>query len=460
MSTASHLRQLLADIDAKRENARALIRDLQAELTRLDAERKPIADALRSVIYPIVDLAPELTLEIFAYYAAGGYDPVILTHVCRSWRQIALMAAKLWSQIVVDSSTQSSIDGDKLLHRRFERAGECFIDVKTTSKRGPCADPRVYSIISGHSHQIRSLEYEIPLPKQCRFEGMTGHIPHLESIHLAVSAARIRTPYLREAPALCKLTIDVSKPEFSLLELVFPFQQITFLCVSTPCQDVLLFIALFPRLQFLEFCSWDLALPTNQIVLNYLRTLRIRDGAPRLLLGWLRILEVPALEALAIDLQRAAIPECTQNLGTFLASKERLRSMELSNLSGATAVDIVTLTPNLISLKLDRLTDQADLFQALVPDIFEPLLPGLVELSVTTPPVEESDLRVLDFLHSRAVAGEALRRFSFTSSQRQGWFSDSDFQRRVESLPFTVDIRTPSGGQALQEPPILYSLLD
>nr|GAT51771.1 predicted protein [Mycena chlorophos] len=76
MLTASHLRQLLADIDAKRENARALIRDLQAELTRLAAERKPIADALRSVIYPIVDLAPELTLEIFAYYAAGGYDPV------------------------------------------------------------------------------------------------------------------------------------------------------------------------------------------------------------------------------------------------------------------------------------------------------------------------------------------------------------------------------------------------
>ncbi|KAJ6605404.1 hypothetical protein DFH09DRAFT_1067677 [Mycena vulgaris] len=59
------LRTRLAEIDAQMEQ-------LQKRLDELAAARKPISDALASIVYPILTLPPEITGEIFMHYVAAG----------------------------------------------------------------------------------------------------------------------------------------------------------------------------------------------------------------------------------------------------------------------------------------------------------------------------------------------------------------------------------------------------
>ncbi|KAF7348960.1 F-box domain-containing protein [Mycena venus] len=68
------LRDRLAEIDEE-------MADLQMQLGRLAAERKPIVEALQSVTYPVLALPPEITAEVFIQYVdhphIGGTDPNI-----------------------------------------------------------------------------------------------------------------------------------------------------------------------------------------------------------------------------------------------------------------------------------------------------------------------------------------------------------------------------------------------
>ncbi|KAJ7612242.1 hypothetical protein FB45DRAFT_940142 [Roridomyces roridus] len=130
------LRARLAEIDAET----AL---LHTRLALLAAERKPLVQALQSVIYPaVLDIPPEITAEIFLQYVTtaqiGGDNPTIphapgwvapcgplvLASICRRWREIALSLQPIWSRFRIKTSSDGLESVARLLEHWLPRAGD------------------------------------------------------------------------------------------------------------------------------------------------------------------------------------------------------------------------------------------------------------------------------------------------------------------------------------------------
>ncbi|KAJ7140684.1 hypothetical protein C8R44DRAFT_236870 [Mycena epipterygia] len=83
------------------------IHQLQSQLDILSLERDEIQTELDRIVYPITRLPNETTAKIFRYvvpdfeaYAPKPYEgPLLLMHVCRRWREIALVTHELWTSI-------------------------------------------------------------------------------------------------------------------------------------------------------------------------------------------------------------------------------------------------------------------------------------------------------------------------------------------------------------------------
>ncbi|KAF8214054.1 hypothetical protein K438DRAFT_2009160 [Mycena galopus ATCC 62051] len=102
---SGHLRRRLADLDTKILEQRHVLHQLHQ--SRLDVERELHATAT----YPVLTLPTEITAEIFLC-CLPVFDPlcipnhkssapIVLTAVCRQWRDIALATPVLWSKLQV-----------------------------------------------------------------------------------------------------------------------------------------------------------------------------------------------------------------------------------------------------------------------------------------------------------------------------------------------------------------------
>ncbi|KAJ7256108.1 hypothetical protein C8J57DRAFT_1075220, partial [Mycena rebaudengoi] len=75
-----------------------LIDTLAAERSRLQAESD-------SIIYPVLTLPTEITVEIFRHTLPPNPDPssleapLLLGQICQQWREIALNAHELWQSL-------------------------------------------------------------------------------------------------------------------------------------------------------------------------------------------------------------------------------------------------------------------------------------------------------------------------------------------------------------------------
>ncbi|KAJ7859539.1 hypothetical protein B0H14DRAFT_3446661 [Mycena olivaceomarginata] len=94
-------RARLADLDAQ-------ILDLKRSLSALRSQRQPVFERLDAYRYPVLTLPNEIITEIFLYFVPilpvcaplmGLHSPILLTQICREWRQIALGTPNLWCTI-------------------------------------------------------------------------------------------------------------------------------------------------------------------------------------------------------------------------------------------------------------------------------------------------------------------------------------------------------------------------
>ncbi|KAJ7179773.1 hypothetical protein C8R46DRAFT_1074627 [Mycena filopes] len=101
-SSPASLRVALAEIDAE-------LAALRTRAEELAAARKPIVDALKAIIYPILTLPLEITAEIFLRYADKAEipderpcaPPVVLASVCQQWRAVALNLQSIWPHLQI-----------------------------------------------------------------------------------------------------------------------------------------------------------------------------------------------------------------------------------------------------------------------------------------------------------------------------------------------------------------------
>ncbi|KAK6992119.1 F-box domain-containing protein [Favolaschia claudopus] len=97
------------------------IKVLQQALATLRLEESTIQERLDAYRYPVLTLPNEIVAEIFVHFLprypicpppAGPDSPVLLTHICRLWREIACSTPQLWRAISLSSVEYRSLNPD------------------------------------------------------------------------------------------------------------------------------------------------------------------------------------------------------------------------------------------------------------------------------------------------------------------------------------------------------------
>ncbi|KAJ7017704.1 hypothetical protein C8F04DRAFT_1154887 [Mycena alexandri] len=111
----SALRKIIADTEAEIAYHESLVKKLQDK-------RQAARLELDSAAYPVLTLPPEITTEFFFWCLPTSYGnaewnsihshepPLLLTHVCRAWRNIAISTCALWANIELPMNLGSSAE--------------------------------------------------------------------------------------------------------------------------------------------------------------------------------------------------------------------------------------------------------------------------------------------------------------------------------------------------------------
>ncbi|KAJ7902503.1 hypothetical protein B0H14DRAFT_3707366 [Mycena olivaceomarginata] len=96
-------RARITDLDAQ-------IRDLERSLSVLRSNKVLVQELPDSYKYPVLTLPTEIVGEFFIHFLpiyptcpplTGTLSPIILTHICREWREIALASPVLWRAVKI-----------------------------------------------------------------------------------------------------------------------------------------------------------------------------------------------------------------------------------------------------------------------------------------------------------------------------------------------------------------------
>ncbi|KAF8213943.1 hypothetical protein K438DRAFT_1802602 [Mycena galopus ATCC 62051] len=170
---SASLRRRLETLDAQITEQRRVLDELQQ--TRSDVERELYATAT----FPVLTLPTEITTEIFSCCLSAfdplslpkckGSAPIVLTGICRQWRDIALATSILWSKLNVEfddiraemASEPGLVEG--IIDRGLTRARKSplSLELNSCSDEQPFALSRLRDIIHRWSHRVRYLHLEI-----------------------------------------------------------------------------------------------------------------------------------------------------------------------------------------------------------------------------------------------------------------------------------------------------------
>lgn len=168
------------------------------------------------------------------YLACHHHDPrhfaTIASHVCKSWRELALGAATLWTDLVFDRSRYTV---EKNVAWAL-RSGECLLNVDIQSKafkKASVATARgVLRLLKSERHRIQTLKVDDDIPMKIRrmlFDGLRDvAVPQLRELRVQVDddgESRGWKLRLFEAPTLERLAIrrrefDWSSPLIATLK--------------------------------------------------------------------------------------------------------------------------------------------------------------------------------------------------------------------------------------------------
>ncbi|KAF7352407.1 F-box domain-containing protein [Mycena venus] len=104
MSTNAAIRAEVASLTSSISHYKKLLDDMQTRLGVLQSQ-------LDSVVYPVSTLPPEMMSEIFTHclpterwmdMVNTSEAPLLLMHVCRTWRQITISTPNLWTTFDVN----------------------------------------------------------------------------------------------------------------------------------------------------------------------------------------------------------------------------------------------------------------------------------------------------------------------------------------------------------------------
>ncbi|KAJ6589946.1 hypothetical protein DFH09DRAFT_1140499 [Mycena vulgaris] len=263
-------------------------------------------------VLPVFSLPPEITQQIFrACLPSIGASPaqplsqqapVVLTHICRDWRAIALDTPELWQSIAVDTST--GLVGPLMVGLWMSRADpsrpsdhKLPLDISFTTKYTEQGTQYLEESMV-YRQQWRDVELRIPMQSFSELIAYHGPFPLLRSLALSMNSGthtEAHTITIRGAPLLRAVTLT----DFPLLTADIPWEQLTTLKLATQGEAAPGIFALqrCPNLVHLEFSLIATGPPPLVIppfTLPSLQTL-LTTGQPIV-----QYLTLPSLEQLTI----------------------------------------------------------------------------------------------------------------------------------------------------------------
>jgi hypothetical protein len=180
--------------------------------------------------HPIHSLPGELLAHIFVL--GSNLDvtfPIIVSHVCSAWRDVALHTPSLWRRITLNSNAHYRLD---MWRERIHRAKVCSLDIEVGEFPSHCGrkPPKSYfdiHTVQWHMHLVlsfisrwRSLKLSFPhyapflwnaALSTCCGAGRGVYAPLIEELSLVYPAnddTKVFTLFGGVAPRLTRLTID------------------------------------------------------------------------------------------------------------------------------------------------------------------------------------------------------------------------------------------------------------
>ncbi|KAF7306241.1 F-box domain-containing protein [Mycena indigotica] len=418
---ASALRARLHSIDTQCAETHAKIAQLRTHLKVLAQRRKEVAKELKEkIVFPILTIPPEITSQIFFYYAEYLYDvmglsPLVLTHVCHVWRDIALSTPKIWTMIHMpgfDDETSGSLPAELMLRRCLERAGPSSLRI--TAPFSPA--PRLFSLLTVYSNQIASLSCHIPLPDNCSLDGISGCLSRMTHLDLTIRQQHAPITIFSNAPSLRRLTMCYMTQSPGQVDL--PWEQLVEVTIQNVDfnPDVLDLVAKMSRLEVLTIpCAPYRTMAHRSVVLPRLRELDCSAFVSSNSTDFLRSFKCPHLETFNINFENHdGAGNAVQH---FLSSGNSLRHLMLSRVTTEIAFKLFRYTPTVEKLSIADSQQMELLWHNLAFStrrIGNPL-PALKELEVEVPRVDIPYRSIVSLIHPRACHLELsdIQRISF-----------------------------------------------
>ncbi|KAJ7681796.1 hypothetical protein B0H17DRAFT_1333617 [Mycena rosella] len=167
------LRNIVAETTAQLAHYRSL-------MDKLLAKRESAQLQLDSIVYPILSLPPEVTSEIFLSCLPTSYTdpnkktanpkeaPMLLSHVCRTWRKVALSTPALWCELEFDLRHAND---NHVLKTWLSRARELPLSLKLNLWTLGAQNTDFLDTFDGWSHRMRSLELRLGIDQLRAIEG-------------------------------------------------------------------------------------------------------------------------------------------------------------------------------------------------------------------------------------------------------------------------------------------------
>jgi hypothetical protein len=436
-STPVLLRARLAEIDAE-------MADLHARLRDLAIARKPVVDALKSIIYPVLTLPPEITAEIFKQCVdqvtigdvASVPEPLLLASVCKAWRYIALTLPTIWSDIELFRSSDSTSRIEKLLPCWLPRVGGHPLKIDMASGKLN----RIFAALAPYSMQWHTFSLATETPVPVPIDDIQGRIPLLRALQVVIYKVRQivdLTPItaFADAPNLREVKIITGSTHPPPMLISLPWRQLTRLhCRGQGIAQCMALLALTPHLETFSVGMFLIKEepPPASIQLDYLHTLKLLDSTSWHLLDCLTL---PSLERL--ELEDLNVHQLSKLLSFLSQSGSSLRSI----VSRRTAVWSSTEVTLRTALKFSEpaMTDFVRAWDKFFSHIrTEPnFLPNLQMLSIEAPRP--------DFF-SQALCNEIVDMLV------SRWRGRSPGSTRLESFQFVYDSPNDSSAHLFNTP--------
>ncbi|KAK7050257.1 F-box domain-containing protein [Favolaschia claudopus] len=237
-------RKRIADIDAKLlvngDGSPELLFEKEVAQKRLDDYK-----------YPVLTLPNEIISEIFEllvpFYPvcppqAGLSSPTLLSHICSTWRQIAIATPRLWRAIAVSfsrgSKSMASRRQIELAEVWLRRSGCCPLslevhrDATREIRKNGGHGHRIYTVMAAHRERWEHLRVSSTIIGRQVFR---GPMPLLRSVSLDDARASPAIAF-DQAPLLRSLSVQLSRYLDSgnpLATVTLPFLQFTSLTLDT-----------------------------------------------------------------------------------------------------------------------------------------------------------------------------------------------------------------------------------